>query len=277
MAQNISATNAFTTNYDTGVPEQTDSANIVQALTEYHYGPGYNGTGDPGGMESHLSGLAADIVTHAAVSTSVHGATGSVVGTTNTQTLTNKTLTAAALTNPTLTGTMISSAGSISGGFINADYIRQGNVQVVTVSDTQTLTNKSLSLATLTSPKETIYVTAGAPTASANFDVNTSTIAYYTNSANTNFTLNVRGDGSTTLNSILSTGVAISITILVTNGGTAYYPTGLKVDGSSQTIKWQNGIAVSAGNINSIDSYTFTIIKTAANTYTVLGAQVKFA
>jgi|LakMenE18May11ns_1017448.scaffolds.fasta_scaffold9952796_7 hypothetical protein len=103
MAQNISATNAFTTNYDTGVPEQTDDANIVQAFTDYHYGTDYNGTGAPGGIEGHLTDIAADIVTHANLSTSVHGVSGSVVGTTSTQTLTNKTLTSPTITVATTT------------------------------------------------------------------------------------------------------------------------------------------------------------------------------
>lgn len=93
MAQNISETNAFTTNYDVGVPEQTDPANIIQAFTEYHYGPDYDGTGAAGGMEGHLADIASDITTHAAASTGVHGVgAGSVVGTSTTQTLTNKTI-----------------------------------------------------------------------------------------------------------------------------------------------------------------------------------------
>ena len=114
MAQNISATNAFTTTYDAGVPEQTDNANIVQAFTEYHYGADYDGTGDPGGIEGHLTDIAADIVTHANASTTVHGVTGSVVGTTSTQTLTNKTITSptisgATITSPTISGATITS------------------------------------------------------------------------------------------------------------------------------------------------------------------------
>jgi hypothetical protein len=46
--------------------------------------------------------LTSDVTTHANL-TEAHGATGAVVGTTNTQTLTNKTLTSPAITNPSLT------------------------------------------------------------------------------------------------------------------------------------------------------------------------------
>lgn len=63
MAQNISNTNAFTTNFDVGVPEQTDEADIVQAFTEYHYGPNYSGVGNPGGIEGHLQDLTDSIQT----------------------------------------------------------------------------------------------------------------------------------------------------------------------------------------------------------------------
>jgi hypothetical protein len=80
-----------------------------------------------------------------------------------------------------------------------------------------------------------------------------------------------------TLNSILSAGQSVTCTLLVTNGGTAYYPSTIQVDGSTVTPKWQTGIAPTAGNANSVDVYTFAIVKTANLTYTVLAAQVKFA
>jgi len=62
-----------------------------------------------------------------------------------------------------------------------------------------------------------------------------------------------------------------------TNGTTAYYPTAFQVDGTAVTPKWANGTAPAAGNASSIDVYTYNIIKTAANTYTVLASQSRFA
>ncbi len=64
---------------------------------------------------------------------------------------------------------------------------------------------------------------------------------------------------------------------MVTNGSTAYYANAFQIDGVSVTPKWNAGVIPSSGNSNSIDLYTFTIIKTASGTYTVLGAQTKFA
>jgi hypothetical protein len=76
---------------------------------------------------------------------------------------------------------------------------------------------------------------------------------------------------------MLLTGQSATVAFLVTNGSTAYKPTVFQVDGSAVTPKWQGGVAPSVGSANSIDIYTFTIIKTASATYTVLGAQTKFA
>lgn len=140
MAQNISATNAFTTTYDTGVPEQTDNANIVQAFTEYHYGADYNGTGSPGGIEGHLTDISANIVTHANLSTSVHGVSGSVVGTTSTQTLTNKTLTSPTISGATITSPTITVATTTSSASYTLLLTDGGKVVEMTSASANTLT-----------------------------------------------------------------------------------------------------------------------------------------
>jgi len=130
---------------------------------------------------------------------------------------------------------------------------------------------------TLTSPLETNTTTAGPATGTVNLDVATSAILIYTSNATANWTLNVRGNVSTTLNSLMVTGEQISVVFESPNGATAYYPTALTIDGASVTPKWLGGTAPSSGNINSTDVYTYTIRKTGSATYTVLASQNKFA
>ena len=124
---------------------------------------------------------------------------------------------------------------------------------------------------------ETVNIVVGAPTSTTNFYVNSGSVQYYTSNATTNFTLNFAFSGGTTLNTALATGDCVSVSLLVTNGYTAYYPTAFQIDGSSVTVKWQNGVAPPAGSASSIDSYTFAIIKTGSGAYTVIGSQTKFA
>ena len=131
--------------------------------------------------------------------------------------------------------------------------------------------------ATLKSPYESWTVSATAATGTVDVDIATSSAWYYTTDASANWTFNFRGDSSTTLNSLLSTGESVTVVFLVTNGATAYYPTAFTIDSSSVTPEWSGGSAPSSGNASSIDSYLFTIIKTADATFTVLAQQVQFA
>jgi hypothetical protein len=126
---------------------------------------------------------------------------------------------------------------------------------------------------------ETANVVAAATTSTINMDVSTSTIWYYTTGSTSAFTLNVRGNSGTTLNSLLSTGQSITVAFLNTTGAsTASYPSTFQIDGSTQgSIKWLNGTAPTVGNASSIDSYIYTILKTASATYTVFGSQTKYA
>ena len=131
--------------------------------------------------------------------------------------------------------------------------------------------------ATLTSPKELIQIVTAGSTGPINIDTLTASVEYYNVNATGAFTLNVRGDGSTTLNSLMAIGEQISVVYLNKNGATPYYPTSFSIDTVVQTPLWLGGTAPSAGNANSTDVYVYTIIKTAASTYTVLASQSKFA
>lgn len=123
--------------------------------------------------------------------------------------------------------------------------------------------------------EEDVNVVASAATGTINFDVSTASVWYYTTNATANHTLNFRYSSGTTLNTAMATGDAITLVWLNTNGATAYYPNVIQIDGTTVTPKVP--AAISAGNASSIDAYTFTIIKTANATFTVLETQTKFA
>ena len=124
---------------------------------------------------------------------------------------------------------------------------------------------------------EKATVVNAAISGTSNFDVGTSAVNYYTVDATTNWTLNFRSNLSTTLNTSMATGQSVTVALLVKNGASPYYPTSFSVDGSTTIPLWQNGTTVSAGNANSVDIYTFTIIKTASATFTMFASQTKFA
>lgn len=124
---------------------------------------------------------------------------------------------------------------------------------------------------------ESATIVPSAPAANLNFDLALQSIQYHTTNASTNFTVNIRGSASVTLTSIMQIGQSGSLALMVTNGGTAYYPNVFQIDGASVTPKWQGGTAVSSGNASSIDIYTFTVVKTAISSFTLLASQTKFA
>jgi hypothetical protein len=124
---------------------------------------------------------------------------------------------------------------------------------------------------------EKVTVSATAATSTVNYDASTQAVVYYTTSASGNWTLNVRGDSGTTLDTLMATGESLTIAFLVTRGATPYRQTGFTIDGNAVTPKWQNGTVPSAGNANSVDIYSVTIVKTGSATFTAFESFTKFA
>jgi len=124
---------------------------------------------------------------------------------------------------------------------------------------------------------EKVTTEATAATGTVNYDVITQAVWNFTTDASGNWTLNIRGDGSNSLDSIMDTGESLTVAHIVKQGGTAYYNSAVQIDGVSVTPEWQGGAAPSAGNTNSLDIYTYTVIKTGAATFTVLASQTQFA
>jgi len=157
------------------------------------------------------------------------------------------------------------------------------------VSATGDDTNINLSLAskgtgfvTLSNPgsieaiKERTTVN-GTFTSNINMDLLTSAVRLDTAAASANFTVNLRGDGSNSLDSVMDNGDSYSVAVITKQNATAYYNTTVQVDGTTVTPVWQGGEAPTEGNVTSNDVYTFTAIKTASSTFTVLASLTQFA
>ncbi len=177
------------------------------------------------------------------------------------------------LTLPAATDTLVGKATSDT---LTNKILTSPTINTATIA-TPTITGGTNSTSVLISPEERTTIAATAATGTVAFDALTQSVLYFTSNASANWTLNIRGNSGTTLNSILATGDAITVTHLVTQGSTAYYNSAVQIDGSSVTPKWQNGSAPSNGSANAIDVYTYTIIKTGSATYTVIASQSKFA
>jgi len=121
-------------------------------------------------------------------------------------------------------------------------------------------------------------LSAAAPGTTVQFDALTQSILYYSNSATNNWTLNVRGNSTTPLSSVLNVGQTMTIALMVSGGGTGYYQTGMSIDSVSLTARWQGGTAPTSGDTSATDIYTFSILRTSATpSYTVFGSVAKFA
>jgi len=105
-------------------------------------------------------------------------------------------------------------------------------------------------------------------------------VYYYTANSDKNWTLNFRGkqSGSTDLNDVLDIGESITVAFLATNGTIPHYNNGIKIDGDDITdnVKWFGGNAPTVGFSNSIDSYTYIIIKKGNEDFTVIASQSSF-
>ena len=124
---------------------------------------------------------------------------------------------------------------------------------------------------------EKITITASAPAATQNFDCLTQGVQYFTTNAANNWTLNIRGDGSNSLDSLMAVGESITVTVMAAQGATAYYPSAHQIDGSAKTPLWSGGTAPTSGDVSSINIYSYTVIKTAAATFTLLASKSKYA
>jgi hypothetical protein len=179
-------------------------------------------------------------------------------------------------TSTTRTLTAPDESGTIATREYVAGGAGAGSFTTLSASSTASLTG-ALSISNLITAGEKTTVSATAAASTIQYDMLTQSILYYTSNATGNWTINLRGNGSTTLNSVMAIGETRTITFLAAQGSPAFYQTGLTIDGTAVTPRWQNGVTPTSGNTNGIDVYVLAIVKTASATFTVLESSTKFA
>jgi hypothetical protein len=180
--------------------------------------------------------------------------------------------------NLTLGNVLITSvATTFPNSFLANSTATLGNATLTLGSPTTTVGNLALNNATIENIQEPANITATAANATINIDILSNVVVYCTANATGNFTVNFRGNAGTTFNNAVPANVSVSASLVTTQGATAYYNSLVQVDGSTVTPKWQGGTAPTSGNANSTDTYVYVVMKSAANTYTILASQTKFA
>jgi hypothetical protein len=227
--------------------------------------------------------------------TGINAVDTGLVSETGVATLTNKTLTTPTLTSPIINEIddsngneqIIFTATASAVNEVTIANAATGNDPTFTASGSDTNIGLDfipkgtgavtfLGTGKIQAVKEKVTVTAVATTGATNFDFLTQAVLYHTTVATGNFTINLRGSSSTTLNNMLSVGESVTGAFLNTN--TTFYVSTITIDGSSTNVvlEYQGGSAPTAGNAG-IDVYSFTAIKTATTpAYTILASQTQF-
>ena len=137
-----------------------------------------------------------------------------------------------------------------------------------------TVIDDNRGLAVVSFLKENANITDGKLSDNTNIDLENGNVHYFTTAESTTSTPNIRYNGSTALNARMSIGQSIVVTLITTANASAYSAQ-MTIDGGAQTENWIGGSAPSSGGSSGVDIHSFTIIKTANATFTVIGNHSK--
>ena len=132
----------------------------------------------------------------------------------------------------------------------NATFTGNNTISNATLTGNTTISETGIVRNTI----EKTTVAATAMTGTVNVDLVGNTVQFFTANASANWTFNFRANSTVTADTFLSNGDSTSVVLLVTNGGTAYFPNSHTIDGSAVTPRWQGGTAPTGGNANSVDA-----------------------
>jgi predicted ribosome-associated RNA-binding protein Tma20 len=125
---------------------------------------------------------------------------------------------------------------------------------------------------------ETVVISETGLTGLVQVNAKSGSVHYFKINSAANWTWNLRGDGTTSLDSMMDAGQAITFSLFAKNATSGFRPTSITVDTSATVVtRWFGGNAPTTGNTNSVDCYTITVIKMDTSEFDVFVSQSKFA
>jgi len=246
-----------------GFPGGINATGVVTATTFSGNLTG-NATGDvTGNLTGNVTGNVtgnADTATAATTATTATNAQG-LSGTPN-------------ITVGSVTGSTASFSGNVSvGGTLTyEDVTNIDSVGIVTARNGLKVSSGGASFVGSLTERAVVSATA----LSADDFCNIDSELFHYRTANLGGTANnLRLKSNVGFNTIMATGDIMNFTLAHNVNATTAFVNNVFIEGVAQTENWIGGSAPSDGGGSGVDIYSFTIIKTAANTYTVIGNQVK--
>ena len=108
--------------------------------------------------------------------------------------------------------------------------------------------------------REEVNITAGKLSDNTNIDLENGMVHLFTTTETTTSTPNIRYSSSASLDSKMSVGQSIVVT-LITAAAAGAFSANITIDGGAVTEYWIGGSAPDAGGTSGVDVHTFTIIK----------------
>ena len=160
-----------------------------------------------------------------------------------------------------------SRSNTLNGNIFSSDLVnRSGVFGCLQTTDTDAAGYSNTQL------REKVNIVAGKLSDNQTINIDNGMVHYFTTTETTTATPNIMS--TVGINTQMGTGDTIAVT-LVTTAAAGAYCANIQVDGAAVTENWIGGSAPSDGGSSGVDIHTFTIIKTASATFTVIGNQSK--
>ena len=159
---------------------------------------------------------------------------------------------------------------SVSGNNIGVGAVSANNFAGGGITSNVLASNLQISVTRTT---ETLNIFPNSISGTVNIDVGNSTVYLFNSAPSSNLVFNLRANTQNTFDSVTSIGQTTSIAIALRQSATRYVAT-LQIDGSAQTPFYTSGVSPIYQSISTaeISIYTYSVFKTAANTYTVIAS-----